>query len=159
MVLIQVEKEFLDTLLKEASGLESPVLYLLHGLQEEFRSIRKEHAEYFASALNKPLTEIYGAATFYDEFTVEDTGKHVVKVCRGIVCHTRSSREVFEAVSRYLGLDGEGTTDDGSITLHGNSCIGQCDGAPAMIIDGKVYRNLDPSKAISILEELRKDGE
>lgn len=159
MVLTQVEREFLDGLLEKAKGLESPVLFLLHGLQEEYRSIRREHGEYIASALGRPLTEIYGAATFYEQFTLEETGKHVIKVCRGIVCHSRSSKEVSDAVSRHLGLDGEGTTEDGFFTLQENSCIGQCDGSPAMMIDGNVYRDLDPKTAISSIEEFRKECE
>ena len=159
MVLTQDEKDFLDGLLEEASGLESPVLFSLHRLQKEFRCIRREHAEYIATSLNRPLTEIFEAATFYDEYSLEESGKHIVKVCRGIVCHSWSSKKVIDAVKGYLGLIDEGTTEDKLFTLHGNSCIGQCDGAPAMMVDDRVYRNLDPETAVSILRELKEGGE
>jgi NADH:ubiquinone oxidoreductase subunit E len=159
MVLTENEKQFLDELIEDSSSLDSPVLFILHRLQDEYRMIKAEHAQYISQSLKRPLNEIYAAATFYEEYTIEPTGKHVIKICCGIVCHSRSSKEVLDAVVNHLGLEKDGTTEDGLFTVHSGSCIGQCDGAPAMIIDGEVYRDLDPSSAIAIIGKIKSEDD
>jgi NADH-quinone oxidoreductase subunit E len=158
MVLSTEDKRFLDEILERSRGLESPMMFLLHSLQDEFRYVGREHVEYLGKSMKRPISEIYSAATFYEKFNTEPVGRHVVRVCRGIVCHSRYSRELLESVKARLGIkDGE-TTEDGMFTLEEASCIGQCDGGPAMMIDGKVYRNVDPTMAVSILDEISEEG-
>ncbi len=152
------EKQFLDKILEEASQLDSPVMFILHKMQNEYRSIKEDHAEYIARSMGKPLSEIYSAATFYDEFKTSPTGKYVVKVCRGIVCHSRNSIQVLNAVRARLDIDDGETTKDGLFTLEEASCIGQCDGGPAMIINGTVFRDLDPDLAVSIIDRIIGSG-
>jgi NADH-quinone oxidoreductase subunit E len=158
MVLSPQEKEILEGFLKEAEGLDSPVLFLLHRIQEKWGQISWDSANFISKELGVPMTQIYSAATFYEEFTIKPVGKNIIRVCRGIVCHTKDSAKLLEIVSGHLGI-GEGeTTPDGIFTIMESSCIGQCDGAPAMMVNGTVYRDLDPDGAISILEELKEGG-
>jgi len=154
MALSTEDREFLDAVLKESSSLESPILFLLHRLQERYRMIDSEHVKYLSQKLNRPFSELYSAATFYDEFTLEAQGEYVIRVCRGITCHSKGSLKILTALEKKLGIrDGE-TTKDGRFTLHGSSCIGQCDGGPAMMVNEDVYRNLDEGKALDILDGL-----
>lgn len=159
MVLSPQEKEFLEGLLQEAQGLDSPVLFLLHRIQEKWGQISWESANFISKNLNVPMAQIYSATTFYEEFTIKPVGKNTVRICRGIVCHSKGSLKVLDSVKEHLGIDEGETTNDGLFTLLESSCIGQCDGAPAMMVNNKVYRDLDPGKAIDILEDLKKGGE
>lgn len=154
MPLSPAEKEFLDGIIEESRDLDSPVLFLLHRIQNEYGWIKKDFAEYISKAILRPLTEIYAAVTFYDEFSTDPKGKIKIRVCRGIACHSKGSLKIIDAVRNRLGLSGKETTDDGRITLEEASCIGQCDGAPAMMINEKVYRNLDVEKAVNIVSTL-----
>ena len=62
--------------------------------------------------------------------------------------------EAIRALEKKLGIkDGE-TSRDGRFTLHGSSCIGQCDGGPAIMINEEVFRDLDEEKTLDILEGL-----
>ncbi len=158
MALSTEDRKFLDAILEGSSGLESPVLYLLHKLQDRYGMISSDHVHYLAKKLGRPPSELFSAVTFYDEFRLEHTGKHIVRVCRGISCHAHASSKILDALKQRLGIEDGETTPDGLITLEGASCIGQCDGGPAMMVNHEVYRNLDAGKALSIIDNLIKEG-
>ena len=52
---------------------------------------------------------------------------------------------------RRYGLEPGGTTEDGKFSLLIMECIGACDGAPAMQIDGEQYHGLTERKLEQIL--------
>ena len=134
MVLSPQDKEVLEGYLEEAKGLDSPVLFLLHKIQKKWGQISWDAASYISKNLDIPMTQIYSAATFYEEFSIEPVGKNIIRICRGVVCHSRDSLRILTSVKEHLGIDEGETTEDGLITLLESSCIGQCDGAPAMMI-------------------------
>ena len=156
MVLGSEDKVVLDRFLEEAEGLDSPVMFLLHRIQEHWNMIPEDAARYIAGELDIPMTQIYFAASFYEDFSLEREGKIKIRICRGIVCHSRGSRELLDAASEILGIPPEGTTEDGRITLIGSSCIGQCDGAPAMMVNDVVHRNIDKERLASIISEIKE---
>jgi len=81
MVLTPQEKDKLQGLVKEADGLDSPVLFLLHRIQKEWGQITWDCANFISKALNVPMTQIYSAATFYEEFSVKPLGKNIIRIC------------------------------------------------------------------------------
>ena len=107
------------------------------------------------------IAKVYGVATFFENFSLEATGKHIVKVCYGTACHVRKSQPIYDAVHAYLGLSGKRkTSDDGLFTLETVACLGACGLAPVMTVDGEVYPKMAPDAAIALLEEIRaKEGQ
>ncbi len=158
MVLSSQEKEILEGFMQEAEGLDSPVLFLLHKIQKKWGQISWDSATFISKDLNIPMTQIYSAATFYEEFTIKPMGKNIIRICRGVVCHSKDSWKILDAVKEHLGIDEGETTDDGSFTLLDSSCIGQCDGAPAMMVNDSVYRDIDPAQVMKILDDLKNGG-
>lgn len=64
-------------------------------------------------------------ATFFENFSLEAKGKHIVKVCNGTAYHVRKSQPIYDAVREHLGLTGKHkTTDDGIFTLETVACLG-----------------------------------
>ena len=64
-------------------------------------------------------------ATFFENFSLEAKGKHIVKVCNGTAYHVRKSQPIYDAVREHLGLTGKRkTTDDGIFTLETVACLG-----------------------------------
>lgn len=71
------------------------------------------------------IAKVYGVATFFENFSLEAKGKHIVKVCNGTACHVRKSQPIYDAVREHLGLTGKRkTTDDGIFTLETVACLG-----------------------------------
>ena len=107
--------------------------------------------------LGVSIAKVYSVATFYENFSLEAKGRHIIKVCAGTACHVRKSGPIYDAVYDYLGLSGKKkTSDDGLFTLETVACLGACGLAPVMTSDGEVHAKMTPEAALAILEELRR---
>ena len=62
-------------------------------------------------------------------------------------------QSVYEYVSKKLGIIFGQTTADEKFTLLPISCLGDCDHAPAMMINDELYNNLSISKIDELLEK------
>ncbi len=126
----------------------------------ELRKSRNMTQMALADALGISVSKVYSVATFYENFSLEAKGKHIVKVCAGTACHVRKSGPIYDALREYLGLEGKKkTSDDGLFTLETVACLGACGLAPVMTVDGEVHAKMDPETAVSLLEEIRaKEG-
>ncbi len=97
-----------------------------------------------AAELEMSAEEVEAIATFYELVFRKPVGKHVIFVCDGVSCRVTGYRAVLEKLKRRLGIDFGETTPDGSFTLLPAGCLGVCERAPAMIIDGEIFGNLTP---------------
>lgn len=58
-------------------------------------------------------TKAYSVASFYENFSFEQKGKYVLKICDGTACHVRKSTPVLQYLRQELGLsETKQTTDD-----------------------------------------------
>lgn len=125
------------------------LIAILQDVQAENSYLSQENLELIAKELNVAISKVYGVATFFENFSLEAKGKHLVKVCNGTACHVRKSLPIYDAVREHLGLTGKRkTTDDGIFTLETVACLGACGLAPVMTIDGEVHAKMNPDKAL-----------
>ena len=96
--------------------------------------------------------EIYGVATFYEQFRFTPPGEHAISVCQGTACHVRGGRQILAEVEQRLGVRAGQTTPDGRFDLERVACIGCCALAPTLTIDGEVYAKMDPRKAGALID-------
>ncbi len=80
-------------------------------------------------------------------------GRHLIFVCDGLACWVMGYEAVIEALTKRLGISWGGTTEDGRFTLLPVSCIGECDRAPALKVDGDVYGDVSPEGIETILSK------
>ena len=78
-----------------------------------------------------PPADVYGVATFYALFSVEQRPPRVVHVCDDIACRCAGSRGADRRARGALGP--EGSDVDGACWLR-SPCLGQCDRAPAALL-------------------------
>ena len=98
----------------------------------------------------------FSEATFYENFSLEPKGKHIIKVCDGTACHVRKSGPIYDALYEFLGREGKRKTSaDAMFTLETVACLGACGLAPTMTIDGEVFAKMTPEAAIGELEAIR----
>ena len=116
--------------------------------------------EKIADGLGTTLSEVYGVATFYENFSLDVKGKYVLKVCRGTACHVRKSGNVLQALYDATGLsESKPTSDDGLFTIEIVSCLGACGLSPVVMVNDTVHPAMTPDKAVDLIEELReKEG-
>jgi NADH-quinone oxidoreductase subunit E len=104
-----------------------------------------------ARLLGMTADELDGVATFYPFIFRKPVGRHVICVCDSVACWVMGHEAVLEALKLRLGVSLGGTTADGRFTLLPISCIGACDRAPAIMIDGDLYGPVAPDGIPAIL--------
>ena len=137
---------------KNQKGALMPVLQAAQGI---FGCVPMDVQEYIADALGTTLSEVYGVATFYSQFSLQPKGKYVVGVCLGTACYVRGSQKVLDKVLKELSIDVGGTTEDGMFTIQATRCLGACGLAPVMMINDEVYGRLTDAEIPAILEKYK----
>ncbi len=145
----------------ESFGCEqAQLIAIMQEIQAEYNYLSEEALMLVAEKLKLSPAKVYSVATFYENFSLEAKGKHIIKVCAGTACHVRKSGPIYDAIYEYLGLSGKKkTSDDGMFTLETVACLGACGLAPVMTVDGEVHAKMSPEGAFALLEEIReKEG-
>ena len=111
-----------------------------------------------ADGLGISLSEVYGVATFYSQFSLTPKGEHVVSVCLGTACYVKGSDKILEAVENQLGIKSGECTPDGKFSIESCRCVGACGLAPVMLVDEDVYGKLTPDQVEGILKSYADKG-
>ena len=138
----------------------SHLIAILQEIQAEFKYLSEEALTLVAELLHQSTAHVYSVATFYENFSLEAKGKHIIKICTGTACHVRKSEPIYDALYKELGLSGRRhTSSDGLFTLETVACLGACGLAPVMTIDGEVHSKMTPEAAAALINEIRaKEG-
>jgi len=125
----------------------------LHSLQQAFGYLDKPGLSYIAASLKIPLSQVYGAATFYNYFTMKPQGEHACIVCTGTACYIKGAAELLKSVFSSEGVKPGETTADRKLSLLTARCFGACGLAPVAVVDGDVIGRIT---ADVLGERLRK---
>lgn len=150
------QKKLIDAILEKYQSDRANIICMLHDIQKNDGFISLNSMLYLSEMLNTSANEIYGVASFYDQFRFEKQGKYVIKICEGTSCHIQGSVNVRAFLEDKLKIKMGETTSDGIFTLDHVECLGVCSLAPVMSINDKIYPELDSKKVCKIIEEIRK---
>jgi len=104
-----------------------------------------------AEFLEMTPAELDAVATFYNLIFRKPVGRHIILVCNSVSCWIMGYEHIVQYLQDRLGIPLGGTSADGVFTLLPIVCLGACDQAPAMMVDDRLYGNLDPAKIDEIL--------
>ena len=131
------------------------LLSVLQDIQAKYGYLPEEKLIETAETLDMPLIDVYGVATFYRSFSLKPRGRHLVKVCLGTACHVRGATRIVEEIGRKLAVRPGETSENGEFSLETVMCLGCCAIGPVVVIDGKYYGQVAPTKVESILRTIR----
>jgi NADH-quinone oxidoreductase subunit E len=137
-------------------GTPGELIPLLQSAQEHFGYIPRRAIKYISGVTKVPESKIYGVITFYSQFRLQPMGKHVIRVCTGTACHVANASLLVDTIEDELGIEVDGTTEDGVFTLFSVACIGCCSLAPVMMIDDDTHGSLTPTLTRRILRRARR---
>ncbi len=109
--------------------------------------------EKIASGLNVPAADIFGLATFYNQFRLNPPGKHEVKVCMGTACYMVGGDIALESFERRMGIKEGETSEDRFYGLERVACVGCCTMAPVVVINEEVEGKVTPTRVDGIMLE------
>jgi NADH-quinone oxidoreductase subunit E len=124
-------------------------------VQRERRWISDESLYAIADMLGMSATELEGIATFYNLIYRQPVGQHVIHLCNSITCWLHDYQSIAEHLRQSLNIEFGQTTADGNITLLPNVCLGCCDKAPALMLDGELVDSLDINTIDKLLQGLK----
>ena len=144
----------LEEIIEGEKGRSGAVMTTLQKAQDAFGYVPQDVQAKIADGLGTTLSEVYGVATFYSQFSLEPRGEYLIGVCLGTACYVKRAQAIFDRVSTELGGVQSGkTTEDQKFTLQDTRCLGCCGLAPVMMINDDVHSSLTPDRIPGILKK------
>src|SRR5580658_4913057 len=117
--------------------------------------ISDESVRDIAGHIGMSPTDVDSIATFYNLIFRRPVGRHVITICDSVSCWIMGHDRIRLHLETGLGVGFGETTPDNRFTLLPTVCLGCCDRAPAMMVDGDLHADLDPQKIDAELDKYR----
>ena len=147
------QEEKLRAVIAQYKDVPGATMPIMQAAQEIYGYLPEEVQIMIAEGLDIPLSEVYGVASFYAQFTMNPKGTYRIQVCLGTACYVKGAASVLQAIENKLGIKTGGITPDGKFSLDACRCVGACGLAPVMMINEEVYGRLTPDQVGPILDK------
>lgn len=137
---------------KDMQGCAMPIM---QEAQDIYGYLPEEVQIIIADQTGVPLSEIYGIASFYSQFTLNPKGKYQINVCLGTACYVKGAGNVLDRIIEVTGCEEGGVTPDGKFSVNAVRCIGACGLAPVIMINDEVYGRLTIDKIDGIIAKYK----
>ncbi|MCD8025534.1 MAG: NADH-quinone oxidoreductase subunit NuoE [Clostridiales bacterium] len=146
------QRRKLKKVIAQNKDVPGAVLPVLQEAQEIYGYLPIEVQQMVADGLGVSLSEVYGVATFYSQFSLTPKGEHRISVCLGTACYVKGAGQILAEVEKKLGIKSGECTPDGLFSIDSCRCVGACGLAPIMMIDDEVYGKLTPDQVDKIID-------
>ena len=137
---------------------QAVTLPALHLVQEEMRCVSLEALRDIAEMLDLSPAEVHDTMTFYGTFRTEKNplGQTRLWVCRGLACACAAEKRCWNTSAGRWRCIPEGRRADGKITVEFVECIGECEKAPAVLVNDEGRGEVTLDRVDALLAELRQ---
>ncbi len=150
-------KSQVRSLMEKYPAPRSAIMPALHLAQRECGRLPDQVVQDLSEVMGLSTTEINSVATFYTMYARDKRGEHTLYFCTDLPCALRGADNLMEHIEHKLGCKAGETTADGKFTLKDAECLGGCDHAPVMLVDGEEHvQDLNEEKVDETLERLSK---
>lgn len=132
---------------------------LLQAAQRTLGYLPAEALGLVAAHLGVTRSEVYGVASFYNQFRFIPPGRHPIKVCMGTACHVRGGEIILENFERKLEIREGETTADREFSIDRVACVGCCALAPVALVGETLHGHMAPSKVEGLVLRVRVERE
>jgi len=134
----------IGTIVERFGTTRDKLMFIMHAVQDEIGYLPREAMLAISDKTGIPVSAVYGVASFYKAFRLERPGTHHVKLCCGTACHIHDTANVGTAIEKKIaGSD--------NVSLEKTLCLGCCDCAPVVEIDGTVYKGAEAQAKIDAI--------
>jgi len=152
------EQQAIEQAIHEGEPRRMAVSEALRIVQRKNGWVSDDQIQEVASFLRMTPAEVDSVATFYSHIYRRPVGRHVICICDSVSCHIMEYKALHDHLQDRLGISFGQTTADGLITYLPTSCLGHCEQAPAIMVDGQVIGHVTLNKLDLILEGLGWNG-
>lgn len=145
--------------LKSLTPQRRHLIPVLQKVQHILSYLPPQAIELVAQSLNISPTEVYGVATFYNQFRFNRPGRHPVRVCLGTACHIKGGEIILEHFERKLDIREGQTTPDGEFSIDRVACVGCCALAPVALVGETLHGKMMTSKVEGLILRVQIEKE
>ena len=146
------DMEIMNNIIKDFEISERSLVPILQKANDTYNYLPEPVLKYIANQLNMPLGVVCRIATFYNAFSLEPRGKHLITICLGTACHVKGAERVTQTFESELGIQRGGTTKDMVFSLESVRCIGCCGLAPVLKVGEEIHGHMAKNKVPELLK-------
>jgi NADH-quinone oxidoreductase subunit E len=139
------------TSLAEFESQRSSLIPILQMIQQRHAYLPAAVLDVVADYLGLSAGEVFGVATFYNQFRFYPPGRNPIKVCLGTACHVRGGDIILENFERKLEIKEGETTADREFSIERVACVGCCALAPVALVGETLHGKMAPSKVEGLI--------
>jgi NADH-quinone oxidoreductase subunit E len=147
-----VDNDKIDRIINKHQGKASSLVQVLLEIQHENHWLPQEVLDRVGKKLGVPLSRVMQIVTFHKTFRLIPKARNEVQVCTGPSCYVRGSARLLDAVQDQLGIKSGEMDPDSKFSLETSHCLGCCNLAPEIIVDGKHHGRVTPDKVKDVLK-------
>ena len=133
----------------------SAIMPLLHYSQSITGYINNEGIEIISELLELENAEVTAVSTFYTQYKNQPVGEYHVGVCTNTLCAVMGGDAIFAGLKEHLGVENDGVTADGKVSLEHIECNAACDYAPVVMANWEFYDNQTVQSAKDLVDSMR----
>lgn len=145
----------MDSIISRYPRTRSAIMPLLHYAQSIDGYVTSEGIETIAGKLDLTTAEVSAVATFYTQYKRKPVGEYHVGVCTNTLCAIMGGDAIFESLKEHLGIENDGVTTDGKVSLEHIECNAACDYAPVVMANWEFYDNQSVQSAKDLVDAAR----
>jgi NADH-quinone oxidoreductase subunit E len=146
----------MDSIIKRYPRSRSAIMPLLHYVQSKAGYVTNEGIELIAKLLTLETAEVSAVATFYTQYKRKPVGEYHVGVCTNTLCAVMGGDAIFAGLKNHLGIENDGVTADGKVSLEHIECNAACDYAPVVMANWEFYDNQTVESAKDLVDSMRR---
>jgi len=131
----------MDSIIARYPRKRSAIMPLLHYVQSIDGYVTNEGIELIGQKLEIATAEVTAVSTFYTQYKSKPVGEYHVGICTNTLCAVMGGDAIFDAVKDHLGIENDGVTSDGKVSLEHIECNAACDYAPVVMVNWEFYDN------------------
>ena len=145
----------MDSIINRYPRKRSAIMPLLHYVQSIDGYVTNEGIELIGKKLELATAEVTAVSTFYTQYKSKPAGEYHVGICTNTVCAVMGGDMIFDAVKEHLGIENDGVTDDGKVSLEHIECNAACDYAPVVMVNWEFYDNQTVQSVKDLVDRAR----
>jgi len=131
----------MDSIIARYPRKRSAIMPLLHYVQSIDGYVTNEGIELIGEKLELATAEVTAVSTFYTQYKSKPVGEYHVGICTNTLCAVMGGDVIFDAVKEHLGIENNGLTSDGKVSVEHIECNAACDYAPVVMVNWEFYDN------------------
>jgi NADH-quinone oxidoreductase subunit E len=151
----ELNLEVMQSIVARYPRKRSAIMPLLHYVQSIFGYVTNDGIEIIAKLIEIEAAEVTAVSTFYTQYKQSPTGEYHIGVCTNTLCAIMGGDRILEALKEHLGLENDGVTADGKVSIEHIECNAACDYAPVVMANWEFYDNQTVASAKALVDGAR----